>query len=480
MSNLSHAIRSKYPLAFWLGFFHHWVMVRVTSAFSWHVKHKKLTAVFVLSLVIAFGYAQNPVINGNYGEFPTIVDSSQVEPTTNTSKKYSFNAASLANQIGTKVDASLKDLSNNTSLKKWGDQISIFFLITLMIWGLLKNMAAGKGLGEWIGDLVPLMMAFGIVSLFLDKSAANLIVKTMNALGTAIGGGDWSTIQNAVTAAAVPMFKAMASIMDFPRVTSQSEWSLATLVTAVPSALVSLFGRLIAVFLMLLGTVSILATTIMSFISVELVLILAPVMVPFLMFQPMNWIFDAWLRFLLGACMMKVVGAFLLKMAIALLTSMQQFAMQIYTEAQGASSIDAFVTDLMLITIMLVFALLAVLLMLQAPTISAGLLQGSSAGVGFKGVGGVTQSAAGKMAFAAGKGTVSVASKGTNQAFGGVVGAVKGHRDARSLTSGSNRLSSNAGDGQKMTGLKAMAYKMAYNRAEKRSQGPLKPKGFVP
>jgi len=160
----------------------------------------------------------------------------------------------------------------------------------------------------------------------------------------------------------------------------------------------------------------------MAYISIQLVLALAPVMVPFLMFKPMTWMFDSWLRFLLGACMLKIVLAFLLNVAAGLLTAMSSLALAHYNEAKNAAPMETLQTDIVLLGLMIVFALLAGLLVHQAPSIATGLLSGSAGGVGFSGIKGVTQSASGRIGAA---GLSGVSTRPAGAMASGAGGAVR-------------------------------------------------------
>ena len=345
-------------------------------------------ALLILCLAAAFSFGQNP---------PT------PQVTTSTPSTYSFNPQTIISQIAGKVSSELDALSNNTSLASFGQYVTAFFLVALMVWTSVKTMASGRGFGELLGEWVPIFVSFGVVTLFLDRAAGNLIVSTMDGIGAAIGGANMSTVDSAIRTCAEPVFKAIAAVVDQPKVTSAAseEGILATIAAGLASNVMSLIAKVITAFILVLAGVLMTATVIMGFISVKLVLILAPVMVPFLMFKPMSWMFDSWLRFLLGACMLKIVVAFLLKVAAGLLTGMSALALQHYTEAKGASVWETLQADIVLLGMMLVFALLAMLLLLQAPGIATGLLSGSAGSTGFGGIRGLTQSVGGRVSSSA-------------------------------------------------------------------------------
>jgi hypothetical protein len=329
------------------------------------------------------------------------------EPTpaqsTSTPSTYAFTPESIIDQISGAVMSKLTELENNSRLQGFGQLLTAFFLVAMLVWTSIKTMTGARGIGELIGEWVPIFVGFGIVSMFLDKAAGNLIVSTMDSIGAAVGGTDMSTLSGAIRAGAEPIFKAIAAVVDQPRVTSASTttWDLAGIAGTVAAALGSIImmalTKIVTCFILVAAAVVMAAHIIMGFISVRLVLALAPVMVPFLMFRPMSWLFDSWLKFLLGACMLKIVVAFLLNIAAGLLSGMSLLAQRYVTEMQGAKPMETLYVDVLLFGLMMVFALLAMLLLMQAPSIATGLLSGSAGSVGFGGIRGVTQGVAGRV-----------------------------------------------------------------------------------
>lgn len=323
---------------------------------------------------------------------------------TNTPNTYSFNADSIISQISTAVMSQLTSLQNNSQLQAFGSLVTAFFLVAMLVWTAVKSLAGGRGLGELVGEWIPVFVAFGIVTLFLDRNAGSMIVSTMDAIGAAVGGANMSTLESAIRASAEPIFRAIAAVVDQPRVTSASSaggWGaldlISTFVASAGSMVMGALAKVITVFLLVVAGTIVIAHTILAFISIQFVLALAPVMVPFLMFKPMAWLFDSWLRFLLGACMLKIVLAFLLNVGAGLLAAMSNLALIHYNEARNASAIETLQTDIVLLGMMIIFALLATLLIHQAPSIATGLLSGSAGGIGFSGMKGVTQGASGRV-----------------------------------------------------------------------------------
>jgi type IV secretion system protein TrbL len=424
-----------------------------------------LRAILVFVCVVsAFAFGQ--------GATPALNVTPQVQ--TSTTSSYAFNPASLIADISNGVKTQLDTLANNSSLQGFGSYLTAFFLVSLMVWASVRTMASGRGFGELIGEWVPIFVSFGIVSLFLDRSAGNLIVSTMNGIGSAIGGANMSTIDSAIKTCAEPIFKAIAAIVDQPRVTSATSWDSwwQSLLAGAASMIMGALAKVVTAFILVMAGVIMVATVIMAFISVQLVLLLAPIMVPFLMFRPLSWLFDSWLKFLLGACMLKIVVAFLLNVAAALLTNMGSLAMKHYTEAQNAPPLEALYVDIVLFGMMLVFALLSMLLLMQAPGIANGLLSGSSGNIGFQGIRGLTQSPGGRIAAAAPKGGLAAAglgARGLRTSASTMKGGIDGYLDGNSMRG------SSLGD---RAGLAARAYQGLYNYKANRTQGPVLPRNY--
>lgn len=321
---------------------------------------------------------------------------------------YAVSPDEIVGKVSEAIGGALKTLENGP-LNGMGRTISGFFLIALMVWTAVKTMAGGKGFGELIGEWVPIWVSFAFVYAFLDKSAGNAIVSTMDSIGTALGGGSMADLKSALGTVATPIFSAISEVFAMPSTAEASLMDPGSWAPALASTLVSALGKLLTGFLLVLAAVVGMGTVLMSFISLALVLALAPVMVPFVMFRPMSWVFDSWLRFLLGACMMKIVLAFLLTAVAGILVGVSQLGQQMATEMAGATNTQKLVQDFLMHATMAILALLGSLLLTQVPSIATGLLAGSAGGSGFGGMKGITQSPTGRIAD---RGTSNVAEAG--------------------------------------------------------------------
>jgi type IV secretion system protein TrbL len=374
-----------------------WAVRSGTLLASWFATHKVKGFLAVTAIACSIVAAQSGGVDG----------SPQVQ--TQTMTNYDFTPESTIRLISDAVDDALKSLERNAKLKAYGSLISGFFLILLLTWSGIKTMAAGKGLGELFGEWVPVFVSFGVVYLLLDKGAGAMIVSMMDGITTAVSGLDMSSLNGAITTGALPIFKAISAVVGQPRVTEGAQVSsiggalgfLSTIGAGLASILMGAITKIVAIVVLVLAGVTMLAHIIMGFMSVRLVLALAPVMVPFLMFRPLGWIFDGWLRFLIGACMLKVVIAFMLVMVGGLLGGMSNMAERIYQESWRVQGIETLYVDILMYGMMMVFAILASLMIHQAPSIASGLVSGGGA-TGFSGIRALTQSSGGRIASSAG------------------------------------------------------------------------------
>lgn len=324
------------------------------------------------------------------------------------------DAVTVLGRIADAVSNSVDTLSKSAGLTFMGQVIPAFFLIALMTWSGLKMLATGRGMGELIGEWVPILVSFGVVYFLLNKDAGSLIVSTMNSVSSALGGP--ASLNDALTRGADPLFKAITAVVDLPQ-TATSFSDLFNTGSTVMSFLYGLLARLLALFFLLIATVVMMAHILMSQVSVAIVLALAPVMVPFLMFRPLGFLFDGWLKFLVTSCMMKIVAAFMLTMVASILSNVTATASSIVAEMKSAGPLDKLSTDVLMYGMVVLFALLAALLMAQVPSIAHGLVSGNGA----HGFGGLAQMARGTSggAFNAGSGNFGNATRNSAAYFRG-------------------------------------------------------------
>lgn len=384
------------------------------------VRQRKLTFVIVgllLVLLSAFSVAATNAA-GDYVDTPDLEEGVPLPPRV---KGLPYGGAEVLQSIFGTMDTKLQSLASSDKLIKFRDAILAAGLSISLLWAGVKTMMAGKGLGELLGEWIPIMLAAGVVMAFTTPgpgSVGNQIVSLMNSIASAItsavSGSEIDT-SSIAKVAQTSVYAAISTILDIVTAPQQSEMKQVepgSWVTTIVVILFRVFTSGLAAFVIVISMCVYLATAIMAMVSIQLVMALAPVMVPFLVFKPMAWLFDSWLRFLLGACMLKLVGAFMLALTSGFFTQMKVLGQSIANDAK-AGVFDSFTGDLILYAMVLMVSVLSGLLMAQVPSIAAGLMSGSAGGAGFSGLRGVTQTLGARTA---GAGVAKAANAATRSA----------------------------------------------------------------
>lgn len=346
-----------------------------------------------------------------------------------------MNSVDVASMIAKSMDDKLNGLTGSTTLMGARDIILGVGLAIGLFWTGLKTMVAGKGIGELLGEWIPILITAGVVTAFTTPgpgSAGNQIANTMDKIAGAITGAaggqaiDTSSVQGVISSAVTTTFDAVVSVTKTPQRTEGGWRDIAGAIASVPIWVYATIMKLITSFIIVIAMCIYMATAVMAMVSIKLVIALAPVMVPFLIFKPTAWLFDSWLKFLLGASMMKLVGAFMLSLTSGLMSSMMLVAQKIDADS-AAGTYDTFTGDIVLFATILLLAVLAGLLMAQVPSISSGLLAGSAGGAGFSGLKGVSQTLGSKAGTSA---TTAGGRYGYDKAWGQASAARQGAKDA--------------------------------------------------
>jgi type IV secretion system protein TrbL len=323
--------------------------------------------------------------------------------------------------VGDAIQAKLDSLVASNPLQKVGFEILGLGLAIQLLWTGVKTLMSGKGLSELLGEWIPIMISAGVILAFIapDSKSPNMnpllgIDSLMNnvasSISSAVGAGNSElkvdTVPNVVKTAFNVTFTVIGDMIK--TVSHTGSFDAIGFLPGLFMLLLHALAIVISMFFILGAMCAYMANAIMSIISIKLILALTPVMVPFLIFPPTTWIFDSWIRFFLGAGMLKIVGAFMLGLTSGMFNTLKTLSQQINLDSQ-TSNLDTFGGDFVLFGAMIFVSLLAGLLMSQVPGIAGGLL-GSAGGAGFKGISALEKSVGGR----AMKGTANAAREGAS------------------------------------------------------------------
>lgn len=284
-----------------------------------------------------------------------------------------------------------------TRLASIGWQLFYFFLIANFVWIGLKGMLAGGGLNSFFGDMVPVLVTAGVVGTFMSKDIGGQVVSSIDVIGAAMTGNDVRSLDQLIIGAGSTAFEAISNTFSIPAsMLSRFEWY--QVIGAIPVILMAIIPVCLTVFFILAAMVIYLGMLVTSQISVTIAFIFAPVLVPFLMFRPASFLFDGWLRFLIGASFMKIIGLLMNQFTGAILDKMAAISVMAnksgsYTAGTG---IDGFSVDIVLYGSMILLSGICTMMMLQVPSIALGLISGNAGGAGFSGLGGLAKMSSAK------------------------------------------------------------------------------------
>ena len=251
-----------------------------------------------------------------------------------------------------------------------GKKIAAALFMVIFVWGILKNMVMGKGAAQIAGDLVQPLVILGLAIFAIESGLGPAVKQSVYGLASAFPGvTDPSTgtmevnLMHGFADSGIRLLLSQGSDTGF--------WDTVTsLFTGnIGEAFASLYGfavRVVAMgFLLVCGAIGA-GIILVAKISTALALAFAPVMIPWGMWRPTEFLFTAWLRFLISSCMQAViamaVGGLLMGAANAL--------------SAATASFSSATDSLTLSAGIILFAALCMYIMLQVPSISSGMLSG--------------------------------------------------------------------------------------------------------
>jgi type IV secretion system protein TrbL len=295
-----------------------------------------------------------------------------------------YNGSRALHDTAVAVEKQLTALAKDSGLKELGMYLVGFFFFANLVWIALKGFASHGGFFTgFLSDLIPLFIATGVTVLFLNEGVGQLIINSLNMIAGKIAG--MGTKENASVAAlineaAVTTIDTLGNVWSIGGTSIKISWDVLGMVE---SAILRVIAMGLTAFFLIVALCIYIATLVTSQVTVFIALILAPMFVPFLMFKPAIFMFEGWLRFVIGAGMMKIVGLLLLQVTNVIMATMVGVSKHAAVVA-GAGD-QALSTDIVLYATMILLAGLATMLMAQTSSIATGIISGSAGGAGFAG-----------------------------------------------------------------------------------------------
>ena len=296
----------------------------------------------------------------------------------------------VINAVVETITEAFEALTKNSDLAAGGKTITYTLFVIVLAWTLLKNMVQGDGVNGLVAEMIPLFGTLAIIQALLESGGIQSIVGFMDSVSSTFGqsGG----LGPDITKAAKRGFEAVNNVLTMPSPSTNMEFSLSNIGQGIGMALTAIVGlvaRLIAGFLLIIALGVYIANIVLAHGSIMLAVALAPIMVPFMLAPATSFIFDGWLRFTLGAAMIKVVGAFMIGFTDALMGGLSALSAKVMLPADTDWT-TLYATNLIIYMGLILMAFLCAYLMMQVPSLATGLLSGSAGGAGFKGMRAIT------------------------------------------------------------------------------------------
>ncbi len=261
----------------------------------------------------------------------------------------------------------------------------LFWLLTtiLIAWTGIKVVLEESGFNGWISQTVRVLMLVGFTAWFMQTETLSSLAGGFTEVATAVSAGAGAA--GGAAAAATPadqvleilenggntIMKIWSGPVETVAPESDKSWWQSMIDKVSLGALVGGLTEVLSKLLISLAVVLALAFYVAILIAsqwmLNIALILSPIFIPWLLVEQTAFLFHGWVKFLIVAGMQKVVGALLLGLTGSLLTSISTLA-----NTAGASPAYGALSYMLCALIAGVMAFL----MLQVPSIAAGLVSG--------------------------------------------------------------------------------------------------------
>ncbi|MDI9333761.1 MAG: type IV secretion system protein [Cytophagales bacterium] len=282
-----------------------------------------------------------------------------------------------------------------------GQDLALVLFLMSVTWLVLMWMLSGDGTQAMV-ESVTLTMKFSIVFSvmllgwtstvggFFQSNTQEISMKVAG--GSTVGAGVSNIISAskrlfvsdrqslAINCSEVPTMDANGNptgstevVCDHTSANGGASVGLVDILMNFPAVLFTWLLRLLALGFMILLLFAFLAVNFIAEVSFGAAMTFGPILVPWILIQRTEFLFDGWLRFTIIACFIKMVSAWMLSIVLIIIDGVKQVAEQVV----GTSGTDLIAADEMAAFFVCVFAALAAFLMWQAPSFAAGLVSGS-------------------------------------------------------------------------------------------------------
>lgn len=287
--------------------------------------------------------------------------------------------------------------SNQTVLVDDGLELAFLLLTIVVSLALIKWMLSSNGI-EALGTVVNTAMTYTLVVMLLSTwvpVVGGFFNAQMDALANKVSGVVVADGLNRMTSALIVVLKPdqrpqsncqevsgvspdgvpYSNVVCSPK-NKSGEASIMDVLLSLPMVLMIWVVKLIAVIFLLMAVVAYVLVIALSMTLFAIGMKLGPILVPWLIWDRTAFLFDGWLRFMLGAGLTKVVAALMATTVAGMLAVVNSIAQ--FVNVSSPTVVAS--VDLMAALVLAAISAIAAYLMWQVPSIASGLISGSGGG----------------------------------------------------------------------------------------------------
>ncbi len=254
-----------------------------------------------------------------------------------------------------------------------GSRLFWILALGMLSWQGIKLMLEGRELAEAVGELVVFFLSAGLVFGALSNwgEVVGRIDESFHwlaAQATDLPPGEQAPLRG-LELALDPAFSILNTAFQSPGLSFSTLADLGNTFASTGFWLASFLMKLLIVAFILFSGLVYIAMYIISMVLFYVAAALGPVMIPWVLFAPMSFLFDGWVRFVISASLYKVVGLVMIALSGAMYEPLMQASA---AAATGGSQYFNFTAASAALLISGAMALL----MLQVPVIAGGLTSG--------------------------------------------------------------------------------------------------------
>lgn len=304
-----------------------------------------------------------------------------------------FAQVALADDVGAirvvinSIFDTTKGLAANSPFVEDGKRLYAVILLILISWVGIRMMLDEGGMPKAMAGIIKIILTAGIASFFLNADTQTQLVKGFDYCAakavTATGAnlsiedpasGIMSIMATGLTAAANmwsgPDTKGDTNDKALDNEKKRS-WLQDLMNAASIDNILGVFGETLAkigiTLLLLIAIALFVIQLLMSQVLVNIGLILAPLFIPWLLWESSSFLFHGWLKFMIVTGVQKIVGALLFGLSIKLIDAVGVLSVS----TDSASTFDFFAYSTALVLVLMMVGLIW-----QVPSIAAGIVSG--------------------------------------------------------------------------------------------------------